>query len=222
MKEKFSPLGLSFFLHGLVLASYFLLKLNLDSFAPLKKIPIEVLQYPQVASAQLKLQPIQPQDKSQEPKPPPQAAPKKVFGVNRKAMKALPSDATENTVEVKAGNTAAKENDQLQLEKEDPDSIPIPAAEGLITSQVDLVKEVRIPYPPEAKKANLEGPVVMDLIIDDKGKVRSVVLIRGPGESLSEAAVEAAKSFEFRPAQIGNQPVAVKIRYTYRFVLENR
>lgn len=216
MTNRFSSLSISISLHLLLVVSYLIMKLNIASLRPLQKIPIEVIQYPKAALAGLKLQPTKPQVEEKKPEP----LVKKVFGVSRKAM--TTSNSSENTVEIKQGNTVAKENDNLKLEKDDPDAIPIPADDYLVTSQVALVRDVRIPYPPEAKKANIEGPVVMDLIIDQSGKVRSVVLVRGPGSGLNEAAVEAAKSFEFRPAKVGDQAVAVKIRYTYRFVLENR
>lgn len=217
MTARYSSLSLSILFHVVVVAGYAIMRLNLGSFGFSKKIQIEVIQYPQAAPAQLKLQPTQPKSEEVKPVEPPV---KKVFGVSRKAMTTNVSD--QNTAEIKQGNTVAKENDNLKLDKDDPDSIPIPADDYLVTSQVALLKDVRIPYPPEAKKNNIEGPVVMDLLIDQFGKVRSVVLVRGPGAGLNEAAVEAAKSFEFRPAKVGDQAVAVKIRYTYRFVLENR
>lgn len=217
MTNRFSSLSISFFLHGLVALTYIVMKLNLASFRPLQKISVEVIQYPQAAPTQLKLQPTKPQVEEKKPIDPPL---KKVFGLSRKAMTA--TNPGENTAEIKQGNTVAKENDNLKLDKNDPDAIPIPADDYLVTSQVVLLKDIRIPYPSEAKKNNVEGPVVMDLLIDQNGKVRSVVLVRGPGSGLNEAAVEAAKSFEFRPAKVGDQAVAVKIRYTYRFVLENR
>jgi len=216
MTNRFSSLSISISLHLLLVFSYLVMKFNLASFHSSQKIPIEVIQYPKAAPAQLQLQPTKPQVEEKKPEP----VVKKVFGVSRKAM--TTNSTSENTAEIKQGNTVAKENDNLKLEKDDPDKIPIPADDYLVTSQVALVRDVRIPYPPEAKKANIEGPVVMDLIIDQSGKVRSVVLVRGPGSGLNEAAVEAAKSFEFRPAKVGDQTVAVKIRYTYRFVLENR
>jgi periplasmic protein TonB len=217
MINRLSALSISFFLHGLFVLAYVVMKLNIASFLPLQKIPVEVLQYPEAVPAQLKLQPTKPQAQEKKPIDPPV---KKVFGISRKAMTAI--NPSENTAEIKQGNTVAKEIDNLKLDKTDPDSIPIPADDYLVTSQVSLLKDVRIPYPLEAKKNNIEGPVVMDLIVDQNGKVRSVVLVRGPGSGLNEAAVEAAKSFEFRPAKVGDQNVAVKIRYTYRFVLENR
>ncbi len=217
MTNRLSSLSISIFLHGFFILVYGVMKLNLASWSPQQKIPIEIIQYPKAASALIRLQPTKPRVEEKKEVAP---AVKKVFGVSRKAMTA--NEAAENTAVIKQGNTVAKENDELKLEKYDPDSIPIPADDYLVTRQVALLKDVRIPYPAEAKKNNIEGPVVMDLVIDQTGKVRSVVLVRGPGAGLNEAAVEAVRSFEFRPAQVGEQFVAVKIRYTYRFVLENR
>jgi outer membrane biosynthesis protein TonB len=47
-----------------------------------------------------------------------------------------------------------------------------------------------------------------------------VSLIEGPNAELNAAAMAAAKGFQFSPALIRNKPVVVRIRYTYRFVLE--
>jgi TonB family protein len=60
----------------------------------------------------------------------------------------------------------------------------------------------------------------MNLLIDESGKVRDVSLIEGPQTDLNAAAMAAAKGFQFTPALIQKKPVAVRIRYTYRFVLE--
>jgi TonB family protein len=216
MTLKNSALHISILIHLALVLCYGVLKLNVGALFSTQRINIEVFDDPKAAPAQLNLQLTKPQVEEKKPEP----VQKKVFGVSRKAM--TTNEATAKTAEIKLGNTVAKENDQLKLEKEDPDSIPIPTDDYLITKQVALLKDIKIPYPPEAKKANVEGPVVMDLVIDQSGQVRSVELIRGPGAGLNEAAVEAVKSFLFRPAQVGDKFVAVKIRYTYRFVLENR
>jgi protein TonB len=208
-----SPLSQSLLIHSLFVLAVLLLQFR-PQFDLKKQVEIEVLQYPKVAPAPT-VEIKQPQVKT-EPLPPQKA----VFGVSRKAITA--TQANENTAEIKLGNTVAKEQDNLTLEKDDVDSLPIPADDFLVSQMPKLKSEVRIAYPAEAKKAGIEGPVVMDLIIDEQGKVRKVDLIRGPGFGLNEAAVEAIRQFEFQPAKVGDQSVAVKIRYTYRFVLENR
>ncbi len=175
-------------------------------------VDLEVIQFPKQAPASVQLQPKD----LPKPAPPPAQA---VFGLSRKAIVAAEGS---EAAEIKQGNTMAKEPDNLTLKDSDPDSLPIPTDDYLVTSMPRLLKEVRIPYPDEARKANVEGPVVMDLLIDELGKVRKVELLKGPGFFLDEAALQAAYLFQFEPARMRDKNVAVKIRYTYRFILENR
>jgi protein TonB len=182
-----------------------------------KIVRFEVYEMPKVVPKTLNLEP--PKLETVKPTPPPPET-KKVFGITRKTLTTVSMEPS--GAEVKTGNTVAKEVDNLKLDPNDADSLPIPADEFLVTSMPVLLSEVRIAYPEVAKKAGIEGPVVMDLLIDEQGKVRQVALIKGPGFGLNEAGLEAIKNFQFRPAKIKDQSVAVKIRYTYRFVLENR
>jgi protein TonB len=62
---------------------------------------------------------------------------------------------------------------------------------------------------------------VMDILVDGAGTVREAKLVNGPGAGLDEAALEAVKRFRFKPAEVDGKPVAVRIRYAYRFVLEH-
>lgn len=174
-------------------------------------VPIEVFENPKV-STQAQLQPVNPP--KVEPKEPPKKA---VFGVTRKSLVA--NDSSQAGAEVKAGNTVAKEVDQLKLDANDDSSLPIPVDDYLITKMPKIKKEVRAPYPEEAKKNGIEGPVLMDVLIDATGKVREVNILSGPGYGLEEAAEAALKQFEFAPAQIKDQSVAVKIKYKYTFKL---
>lgn len=210
-----SPLTLSLVIHF----SFVILLVGLNLKPPTKKIavPFEVYDSPKVVSKTLNLE----TPKVEKTKPPaPNLDTKPVFGVSRKAITTMTS--SEITAEVKLGNTIAKEQDNLKLDPKDQDSLPIPADDYLVSSMPQLVSEIRIPYPEAAKKGGIEGPVIMDLLIDDQGNVRQVILIKGPGFGLNEAALLAIKDFRFRPAKIKDQSVAVKIRYTYRFILENR
>lgn len=151
-----------------------------------------------------------------------QKKPRAVFGLSPKALLAENTGGSQEAVAIKQGNTLAQAPDQLQLQEGDLESLPIPVEEYLVSSMPVLKSEIRIPYPESARRAGVEGPVVMDLLIDTTGVVRQVILVQGLGYGLDEAAMGAAKQFRFRPAQVNQQSVAVKIRYTYRFVLESR
>jgi len=133
------------------------------------------------------------------------------FGINRDTL----TSNTGSGVQVKAGNTLAKEVDQNPSQ----DALPIAVEEFLVSRMPKIKKEVRAPYPEEARIKRIEGPVAMDLLIDEMGRVRSVQTLSSPGFGLGEAAEKAILFFEFEPAQVDGKAVAVKIRYTYRFVL---
>lgn len=199
----------------LAAASTVVVLIALGRGAP-ERIEIEVIEKPvQSAAASLDLAKSPPR-----PKPQPKEPARKVFGVTRKALTA--GEAAEpNGVQVKQGNTVAAAPDDLKLAPSDAESLPIPADEFLITKMPSVVSDVRIPYPAEAKAKKIEGKVVLELLIDGSGQVRDVRLVSGPGYGLNEAAVEAIRRFRFQPAEIEGKPVAVRIPFTYNFVLQS-
>ncbi len=151
-----------------------------------------------------------------EPAPEAKAA-REVFGASRNSH----TDASvgDDGVEAKKGNTLAKESDQEVLKDSDADSLPTPTEEYLVSEMPSVLSEVRPVYPKEARAQQLEGPVVMNILIDETGKVRQVTVVEGD-ELFRPGAMEAMKKFKFKPAQVDGKPVAVKIRYTLRFQLE--
>jgi protein TonB len=174
-----------------------------------EEVQIEVLDAPRASPAAIEQKPLAPvPQRRSEPRR------RGVFGVTRRSLVA------EEGEDVKAGNTVAKEVDTTQLRPGDEESLPIPADEFLVTAMPELASEVRVPYPREAREKKVQGAVVMEILIDAQGVVREAILVSGPGAGLDEAALEAVRSFRFRPARIEERPVAVRIRYAYRFVLE--
>jgi protein TonB len=169
-------------------------------------VDIQILEVPKVA--QMPIRVIEPKVQTQKTQG------REVFGISPRSV------TSEQGEDVKAGNTVAKAPDQEQLKPGDAEALPIPSEEYLVTSMPELKAEVRIPYPPESRRRGIQGAVIMNLLIDESGKVRDVSLIEGPHDDLNAAAMAAAKGFQFTPALIQNKPVAVRIRYTYRFVLE--
>jgi protein TonB len=77
-----------------------------------------------------------------------------------------------------------------------------------------------IAYPPAARKAAVEGRVVLLLRLDATGRVASARVVEEPGAGLGEAARAGALRFRFTPAMEAGEPVATEIRFTYTFVLE--
>jgi protein TonB len=77
------------------------------------------------------------------------------------------------------------------------------------------------PYPLEARKAGVEGPVVLQVFIDKKGRVRRTRVIKSPSDVLAEAAKSAmAKVLWTPPLDKTGKPVDTVIVWTYRYVLD--
>jgi TonB family protein len=144
----------------------------------------------------------------------------KVYGLHRQAYTEEIAEKSPESVEIKAGNTLAKEVDEQTLKETDPDELPTPTEEYLITELPKIISEYKIPYPPKAKKMEIAGKVIVDILIDQNGIVRQSSLVKGLGFGLDEAALEGVRQYRFSPAKVGVNSVAVKIRYAINFILE--
>ncbi|HEY2971762.1 MAG TPA: TonB family protein [Pyrinomonadaceae bacterium] len=75
------------------------------------------------------------------------------------------------------------------------------------------------PYPQIAKQAGAHGPVNVQVLIDETGKVVSAKAISG-NPLLMHAATQAAYGARFSPTKLGDQAVKVSGVITYNFVLQ--
>ena len=55
-------------------------------------------------------------------------------------------------------------------------------------------------YPAEARQLGIEGKILVRLVVDDTGKVRSTTLVSKLGHGLDELALARAKELQFDPA----------------------
>jgi protein TonB len=75
------------------------------------------------------------------------------------------------------------------------------------------------PYPPLAKQARIQGPVSVQVLVDESGKVISAKAVSG-NPALVSAAQRAALEARFSPTLLGEQAVKVSGVITYNFVLQ--
>ena len=84
----------------------------------------------------------------------------------------------------------------------------------------ELVRMVTPTYPPEAHRRNIEGQVVLTIVVDERGHVVDVSVVQStPSEIFDAAAVEAIMLWRFKPAKFRNQPIKVRINQTVTFSL---
>jgi TonB family protein len=79
-------------------------------------------------------------------------------------------------------------------------------------------KHVQPAYPAEALGRGVRGIVILDIVVDARGKVESAGIVRSvPG--LDEAAIAAARQWEYEPTRLGGKPVRVRITVPITFSL---
>ena len=75
-------------------------------------------------------------------------------------------------------------------------------------------------YPEIAKEAGIEGQVIVQAFINDKGVVEHALILKGmPGTGLDEAAINAIKKTKFKPAKQRDRDVGVWISIPVTFRL---
>ncbi len=89
------------------------------------------------------------------------------------------------------------------------------AAESVVPPA--LVEEAVPVYPATMRGRGLAGRVVVELDIDATGAVRQPKVVESAGPDFDAAALEAASRLRFSPATARGKPIAVRIRYAFRF-----
>ena len=85
----------------------------------------------------------------------------------------------------------------------------------------DAMSAIRPIYPEIAQEAGIEGVVVVQAFIDEKGRVKETLILKGvPNTGLDEAAMEAIRKTRFRPAKQRERALGVWISIPVNFKLK--
>lgn len=188
----------------------FLAMASEESDAQQKKAKIYVVK-------QVKFKPPQPTEMQQIPKP--------------KAKKVPIPDPTPDEPEPIRPEEAEEDIDFIADENlviGIPDAPPPPPqAEGPIRFVVggNITEPVKISglnpiYPEPARRARIQGAVVLECIIGKDGTVTQTTVLRGLPLGLTESAVDAVRSWRFQPSTLNGRPVEVLYILTVRFNLQ--
>jgi TonB family protein len=82
-----------------------------------------------------------------------------------------------------------------------------------------LLREVKAAYTEDARRANLEGEVVLEIVVRRDGSVSDVKLLNGLGRGLNERAIAAVRQWRFVPASRLGQAVDVVVEVAVEFKL---
>jgi TonB family protein len=108
-----------------------------------------------------------------------------------------------------------------------PDAPPPPEPEGpvrfVVGGNITEPEKISGPnpvYPEAARRARIQGVVVLECTIGKSGDVNEVKVLRGLPLGLTEAAVDAVKKWRFKPSTLNGKPVEVLYILTVRFNLQ--
>jgi protein TonB len=82
-------------------------------------------------------------------------------------------------------------------------------------------KIVQPVYPDAAKKAGIQGAVVLDVVIGENGSVTEVTVVKG-SSVLAKAATAAVLQWQYRPYLLNGKPVRAEGRVAVNFVLPTK
>jgi protein TonB len=85
--------------------------------------------------------------------------------------------------------------------------------------QASGIKKVEPVYPPIARAAKAEGEVRIQVVVSEEGKVIEAATIDGH-PLLRDAALQAARQWEFIPKELSGKPVKVVGILTFNFTLK--
>jgi TonB family protein len=84
-----------------------------------------------------------------------------------------------------------------------------------ITARIDPI------YPPLARRARIQGTVVLRVQISKSGEVENIQLVSGH-PMLAPAAIEAVKQWKYKPYLVNGDPVEVETQVTVNFALSGK
>jgi protein TonB len=82
-----------------------------------------------------------------------------------------------------------------------------------------ILREVKPDYTDEGRRRNIEGDVVLEIVVKSDGSVGSVKLLSGLGAGLDQRASDAVRQWRFNPAKRYGTPVDVIVEVAVEFKL---
>ena len=142
----------------------------------------------------------------------------------RRSRRRTPVETTKEVPAASSTGTSVGYTAPTPVAVDEPPPPPAPKPTPkmpIIPGGVLNVKAISKPqpeYPAIAKAARAQGTVVVQIVVDEEGRVISASAVSGH-PLLQQAAVAAARQARFSPTRLEGQPVKVSGIITYNFVL---
>ncbi len=104
-----------------------------------------------------------------------------------------------------------------------PDGPPDPRGGAMaLAGNIDPPVKIFSPrplYTEEARRAGIQGIVILEAVVDEEGTVRNVKVLKGLPMGLDQSAVDTVMTWRYEPARLEGRPVPVYFTFTISFSL---
>ena len=128
----------------------------------------------------------------------------------------VPAEAEEPTAPIVIGVTSGQDANVLGNSLSVQPNLPNMVSQGI--SGGLLERKVQPIYPVEARSKRLQGPVILQAVIDEFGNVRNLRTVSGDS-ILARAAMDAVRQWHYQPYRLNGQAVKMPTQITVNFTL---
>lgn len=99
---------------------------------------------------------------------------------------------------------------------------PFQPGDPRVTQPIIIPSSRALPrYPDLARRAGLQGTVILTIVIGPDGRVGEIEVLRSPDQrwGFDLAAIEAVKQWRYQPALMSGRPVAVYAQVLVEFTI---
>lgn len=95
-----------------------------------------------------------------------------------------------------------------------------PIVVGGAVKKPEILVKTQPRYTELARRANIEGVVILKAVIDERGYVTDLMVIKTLPMGLDDAAMDAVRTWRFKPATLHDRPVKVYYNLTVNFQIQ--
>jgi len=154
----------------------------------------------------------------QKPKPPPPPIPEPLLANLDEDLIEIDFNETDLVQDAHVDNPPPPIDPPVDDENEILDFIPFEYRPTPIGGMSAIHEKVY--YTEIARRAGLEGTVVIEAVVDKQGNIVDAIIKKGIGGGLDEVALDAVKNTKFRPGKQRGKPVNVRISIPIKFILK--
>ncbi len=97
---------------------------------------------------------------------------------------------------------------------------PVPIRVPDSDQEKKLIKKVEPVYPENAQIVPVRGPVVLEVVANEKGDVIEAKIVKGGNPVVQKPVLEAVKQWRYSPTLVDGKAVSVKFGVTVPIVLK--